>query len=885
MQLKEYQTDALAILQRFYEDATVSGPKRAYESLTGKPDLKERLRGYAGDYTALEGLEDVPYVCLRLPTGGGKTILAAHAINVVRKSWMGKEHPLVLWLVPTNTIREQTVAALKNPRHPYRKALDEQFGGAVRIFNITEFTQILPQDIETKCCIVVGTIQTLKVEDTNGRKVYAHHEMLEPHFTRLNGGEWPDLEPVSETDPTPRFSFANLLHIHRPLMIVDEAHTAVTTLAGRTQVRINPSAILEFTATPRTRSNNLYNVSAQELKDAQMIKLPVRLTEHREWESAVLGAVQRRAELVEMASKDKDYIRPIVLFQAQNANQPVNVEILKSHLIDVLNVPAEEIAVATGDVRDLDGMDLLSPNSKINYVITVQALKEGWDCPFAYVFCSVANVSSASDVEQLLGRVLRMPYARKRTQSGLNKAYANVTSESFANAANSLKDGLVKLGFTDEEARSQIEVQPELDPDGLFGPQGRPSPRMGVSLADVLDDDTHRSIAEIAPNIVSITRTPSGETTIELTGVPTIEQVEAIEAALPATSAKGFGEQAKAFVQTNSDKASPAARGASFTAPAIIAPFQGELELVEPDRYPDEAEIDLANLPAMLSPGEFMLRTVGDEFELDVDGQRVTQVYISSGTQSTLLGQDVESLSVERLAAWFAKDLQDPMISFGQLQVWLTELIANLHEKRSIPISALAHCRYILLRSIREKISGFKAEQIAGVYERSLFGPEAKCELSVEQGFKFHHGMFADVPKYKGAYLFQKHFLGPLEVPVFDGAPDGEEFQCAQAIDSLPMVKHWVRNVARHQNAFRLPLLKNNFYPDFLAELEDGRIAVIEYKGAAYASNDDSRSKIRVGNLWEALSKGRGAFIFVERTRDGLNMRDQLLAKFAQPES
>ena len=879
MQLKQYQTDALDTLQRFFEDATIAGPKKAYESLTGKPELKERLRGYAGDYTVLDGLEQTPYVCLRLPTGGGKTILAAHAIEVARKSWVGKEYPLVLWLVPTNTIREQTVAALKNPRHPYRKALDEQFGGAVRIFNITDFSQILPQDIETKCCIIVGTIQTLKVDDTTGRKAYAHHEMLEPHFTRLNVSDWPNLEPVSETDASPRFSFANLLHIHRPLLIVDEAHTAVTTLAGRTQVRINPSAILEFTATPRTRSNNLYNVSAQELKDAQMIKLPVHLTEHREWESAVLGAVQRRAELVELAGKDTDYIRPIVLFQAQNANQPVNVQTLKSHLTDVLNIPVEEIAVATGDIRDLDGMDLLDRASPINFVITVQALKEGWDCPFAYVFCSVANVSSAGDVEQLLGRVLRMPYARRRTQAGLNKAYANVTSESFANAANALKDGLVKLGFTNEEAAAQIEVQPELDPDGLFGPRRRPQPGLKLALSGTIDDDARRSIGEIAPHLVSISRAANGETEIELAGVPTVSQIEAIEAALPSAAAKGFGEAAKAFVHANETKASPAARGATFTVPAIVAPFQGELELVEPDRYPDEAEINLANLPAMLTPGEFMLRSVGDEFELDVDGQRVTQVHIRSGTPGTLLGHDIEGLTVEKLAIWFAQDFRDPMISFGQVQIWLTNLIAYLHEERGIPVSALAHCRYILFRSIREKIAAYKASQIADVYERSLFGPEARCEVSRDQGFTFKHGMFAEVPRYDGAYLFKKHFLGPLEVPSFDGSPDGEEFQCAQAIDSLPMIKHWLRNVARHPDAFRLPLMKNNFYPDFLAELTDGRIAVIEYKGAAYASNDDSIAKRRVGNLWEALSKGKGLFLIVERKRDGKDMREQLLAK------
>jgi type III restriction enzyme len=252
MQLKQYQINARDTLRDFLEAATISGPKAAYESLTGEHDLKERLRGFAGDYVPVNGIEDTPYVCLRLPTGGGKTILAAHAIDVARKSWMGKDYPMVLWMVSSNQIQTQTLDALKKPRHPYRKALDEQFGGNVRVFAMEDFTQIPPQDLESKCCIIVGTIQTLRITDTDKRKIYSHHEMLEPHFTRLNLHAYPGLEAISDTNPGKRFSFANLLHVHQPLMIVDEAHNAVTGLSEEMHRRVNPSAIIEFTATPQS---------------------------------------------------------------------------------------------------------------------------------------------------------------------------------------------------------------------------------------------------------------------------------------------------------------------------------------------------------------------------------------------------------------------------------------------------------------------------------------------------------------------------------------------------------------------------------------------------------------------------------------------------------
>ena len=81
--------------------------------------------------------------------------------------------------MPTNTIRRQTAEALKNSRHPYRRAVDEAFASRVRVFDIADFTHLRPNDIRDRCCVVVGTIQTMRVSNTEGRKVYAHHEEMD----------------------------------------------------------------------------------------------------------------------------------------------------------------------------------------------------------------------------------------------------------------------------------------------------------------------------------------------------------------------------------------------------------------------------------------------------------------------------------------------------------------------------------------------------------------------------------------------------------------------------------------------------------------------------------------------------------------------------------
>ncbi len=100
----------------------------------------------------------------------------------------------------------------------------------------------------------------------------------------------------------------------------------------------------------------------------------------------------------------------------------------------------------------------------IRHIITVQALKEGWDCSWAYVLCSVANIRSAKDIEQLLGRVLRMPSAQASHFDPLNRAYAHVTHGRFQSTAAQLRDALITLGFDRTQASEAIQ-SPLLPPD------------------------------------------------------------------------------------------------------------------------------------------------------------------------------------------------------------------------------------------------------------------------------------------------------------------------------------------------------------------------------------------------------------------------------------
>jgi type III restriction enzyme len=876
MQLKEYQKTTLEVLRRFFEEASLSGARNAYTSVTGEAEQLLRLGRLRGAYSPLAGMPQVPYVCLRLPTGGGKTILGTYAIAVARDAWIGKDYPLVLWLVPTNTIRLQTVEALRNTRHPYRQSLDEAFGGRVRIFDIADFAQIRPQDIADNCCVVVGTIQTLRVDKTEGRKVYAHHEDLESHFTGL-----PTTPPGLERDEAGKvkFSFANLMHIHRPLMIVDEAHNAVTGLTREMQIRVNPCAVVEFTATPDADSNILHSVSAQELKREEMIKLPIILSEHDTWQGAVSRAVADRAALAREAAGEPDYIRPIVLFQAQPKDREVTYEVLKRHLIDTEQVDESKIAIATGDQRELDGIDLFDPKCPIEFVITVEALKEGWDCSFAYVFCSLSRIQNATNVEQLLGRVLRMPYARRRKAAGLNRAYAHVSETQFGQAAQGLTDKLIAMGFDDEEAKQAIApAQQSLAGHGLFGGSTAATPTFRYTVQaspDVL------AALDLTPG-VTVRDAGAGAVEVVVSGAVNSALEQAISSALPEDARGGLTTAIKQFRISTGQPLAPAEQEPAFVVPRLMAYVQGVLEFADTDLLMEVHDWHLTDHPALLSEGEFGVQENAHNFQIDLDGQRIVSQFVNEEEQ-LVLDVAVEGWTPENLVLWLDRKVKVLDVSQGELIKWLRQAVDHLVMTRQLSVTALMRAKFILARKLSERIATARQVERNRVYQKCLFSPEARVELSFDNRFAFDKDMYATAGLlwYRGHHRFSKHYLGADQVPAFDGNQTGEEFQCAMALDSLPEVKFWLRNVARHPRAFRLPTATDNFYPDFVGKLNDGRFFAVEYKGELTADTQDTAEKRTIGALWEKTSAKSGLFLIVEKEVDGKDMRTQMASKFA----
>ena len=865
MQLKPYQQQALDALSDFLAGTQERDPATVFEAVVtapgadGLPTLRQRLGRYYRPYKPAAGLADTPYICLRLPTGGGKTILAAHAIAAARDAGIGGDYPLVLWLVPSDIIRTQTADALADPKHPYRHALDAAFDGRVRVFDIADYAQIRPHDLAQNACIVVGTIQTLRVTDTNKRKVYAHHEDLEPHFSRLDRFALEALPDLERTDSGQvKYSFANLLHLHRPLMLVDEAHNAVTGLSDEMRRRINPAAVVEFTATPRDRSNILFNVSAAELKQEAMIKLPIVLQEHPHWQAAVVGTVHERDRLARLAEKDAAYIRPLALYQAEPRDREVTVEVLKRHLIDDLKIPEDRVVVATGTERGLEGVNLSDPACPIEHIITVEALKEGWDAPFAYVFCSVASIRSATAVEQLLGRVLRMPYAQRRTQSELNKAYAHVSEASFSEAASALKDKLIDMGFDDADLPDVIEhatQEIEWGEDALF------SVREPAVPAHVHAPDTPEVRAVLEQAGAAVVVASDGGLTVRVADLARPGLVAALTAAAPAVSAQVF---------TAVETLSPSQKGQVFAIPRLVTRVQGELAFDLDEimglldwRLTDES----ADVPGLIEALDERVR----RFEIDVDRTQVVQRFLDE--ERNLFGDapPPDGWTPELLVNLLAPLVRDGSVAHADAIGWLTEVVRGLRQ-RGQPLNRLMRMKHVLARRLRARVGELKALARAREARRWLLAPNAPVETLANEGFTFRDGMFDGVKPYRGRRRFSKHFLAV--VPDFDGA-EGEEVACAADLDSLKAVKFWSRNVAKHPNAFWLQTSKERTYPDFVAQLTDDRIFVVEYKGEHLWA--DSEEKRAIGMAWERA--GGGLYLMVRKLDGGLPPLGQMLSK------
>ena len=860
---KDYQNKTLASLALYLRLCRERrDPAQAFVEATTE------LWGFGHPYNRVHQLPngetmpaDMPFVCLRVPTGGGKTVIGARAIKVVRDTLLDTDKPLVLWLVPSDAIRTQTLGIMRDLGHPLRQLLNEELG-PVEILDGEEALQVSAGKLSGGAVIIVATIQSFRVEKTEGRKVYSNNGQLMDHFagiSRETKARFPQGFP---------HSLANVLRLRRPFVVVDEAHNARSPLSMTVLERFQPRAILELTATPETDdnpSNVLHSVSAAELKAENMIKLPIVLEALSGSSEVMASAIAMRGELEKEAEAERvatgEVIRPILLLQAEPHDQDrpdaLTVEVVEKALLEEHHIPKTQIAVATGDRRELTDVDLKAESCPVRYVITQSALKEGWDCPFAYVLCSVATLRNATAVEQILGRILRMPRAERKTRPALNRAYAYVRSPHFFTAAETLRDQLVKsAGFNRQEAREFfVPPSPKQNELPLGSAEGRRT--VTVELPEVLPLAT---LPEPARAVV--VRQDEQTRSVTLSGRPDKATVEALVASVQKEESREILRAALADLALHERvMLSPAERGERFAVPQMMLELDGEIV------RPDEAEWLEAGWRLPLPPGE------GDAPTLDAlsptesvgivdieEGKVVTRKMPELAKELQLI-EVLENWSQAKLVAWLDRNIAhddiDPQESCAYLDGVLTALL------RQHNLGKLVRERFELRRKIETRIEALRRAARREEYQRVLFGAESPTKVRVGDDYQFAYDLdtYPCRERCERSREFSRHYyenVGELEAK-------GEEFQCAQYIDARPEVKWWVRNLDRQPvHAFWLQTSTDRLYPDFVCQLTDGRVLVVEYKGADRSTNDDSKEKERLGRMWAERSGGRCLFVMVK---------------------
>lgn len=449
MELKKYQQKTLEELGKYL--AKIS-EVRKYD--VEKSAGMAFMIGTDKQYKWVPELGRSPFVCVKVPTGGGKTLIAAHSVGVIYKDYLGERNDrgLVMWFVPSDAIKKQTLDNLRDRKHFYREVLDERFNNAVKVFDLAEAKTMKKNDLADNLCIVVSTLSAFRRTNREWLKAYQDNGALMPHFEGLNAADFDFLKKDKEGEII--YSLTNVIKLHNPLLIVDEGHNVQTELSFEMLKGLNPSFVLEFTATPKGQSNVLVNISAKELKKEKMIKMPIYLANKTPWQETIYEGVNKLRDLEKRAKKIKgEYIRPIMLLQAEQeleSTEKVFVDKLKNFLIQEVKIPEEQIAVQTSKRKELPSMKtLLGKECPIRYIITVNALREGWDCPFAYVLVSVSHLGARLSVEQTIGRIMRLPNAEEKTDPALNSAYIFAATQNFNQTSEMVINGLQENGYED----------------------------------------------------------------------------------------------------------------------------------------------------------------------------------------------------------------------------------------------------------------------------------------------------------------------------------------------------------------------------------------------------------------------------------------------------
>jgi type III restriction enzyme len=881
MELKPYQQEVITDLARFLDcvQAAKNLPDAFHEFWAAHP--RTPLQPFPG--TAIEPYKNtvpgVPHITVKVPTAGGKTFLAANALRTIFAAMPVGRPKAVVWLVPSITILDQTLHNLKNPGHPYRQKISTHFAGRVEVYDKAALLQgsgFSASSVQEQLSLVVLSFDSLRAKNKEDRKVYQENGNLQSFGTLLGDDE--------------DITLMRVIQALNPVVVVDESHNAESDLSVDMLKNLNPAFILDLTATPRKNSNIISFVDALALKKEHMVKLPVIVYNHNTRTEVINSALQLQRNLELQARKEQKeggrYIRPIVLFQAQpkTADDNTTFEALKQKLLD-LKIPASHIRIKTAGLNELKNEDLASPKCEVRYIITVNALKEGWDAPFAYILASLADKSSAVDVEQILGRVLRQPYVAPHAAPMLNMSYVLTASGKFMETLAKIVVGLNKAGFSarDYKVADPVTLAPAPDPLASFvqAPLNFDAPAPSANTDDLADIDLS-GIAPLAP--------ATDEAAASVSVADPLASLPADAGSVQAITEAALAQQAE-FEKTVAASAAGGAPPLPTVLQSLVKTYpikeifrEQATALVLPQFYWKKPAASLFDSgegsQAVLLEKEYLL----EGFPL---GKADTNIKFD-GVSAELYKVDLDETKKEATPSFARIDgdakerimafILDPSRKDSRVKNFtrrVLDLIGNLY-----PIADKEIERYV-----KRILEDFTDEQFTDFanHEYTYTGKiKDKIKLlSEEYAYKqFRNFLDQDKAFMQPAYAFPSQIApGDTSKDITkslyeqEGKINGFEEKVINEIANLPNIVFWTRNLERGKG-FRINGFLNH-YPDFIIQTKSGKTLVVETKG----DHLDAEQKIKLGATWaqKAGNAFRYFMVYERRVVDGAYKLDDFL--------
>ena len=851
MELKGYQKNVLGDLKHFLNLLTEKQSiKQAYNALWEEKGISVGMEGMPPYHTVLAG---VPHVCMKVPTGGGKTFIAASSIKIIFDS-MPHIHPMaVAWLVPSDAILQQTVNALQNSDHPYRMKINADFGGNIEVYTKEQLLtgqNFNPTSVEENLSVFVLSYDSFRTNKKEGRKPYQENGYLGA-FAGYRDEEDILLENVDKS------ALIQAMRKLNPVVIVDESHHATSNLSIEMLQNFNPSFVLELTATPKKGSNIISFVDAKQLKKEEMIKLPVIVYNRKTQEDVFLSAIGLRQKLENEAAQVEDgkYIRPIVLFQAEpkNKDDSTTYEKIKKILLDI-GIPEEQIAIKTADRDDIKKQDLLSRNCEIRYIITVNALKEGWDCPFAYILATVANRSSVVDVEQILGRVLRMPYTKASKRDVLNLSYVITSSVDFFATCEKVVNGLNVAGFSKKDYRV-LEVPEEMaeveDPIGAqmsFGDMAQSNSEVSDNISEI-DIDV---LQGMFTNVLNDASAAYGNETLDM--APRIEENIMTMLSHAEIQNNIYWEE------MNNDEEDalegvPEEEKVKMKTYEIKPEFKDEILNLKIPQFVIETGPSLfsEHETALLEKEDlykgFSLKSKDTEIDFNSVSVEIAKVDVEDSADGVPRAWQLTGFESQYIKEWFdtqpaerkrrlCKDKICKQVSKinavndRELEEYVNRIMSNMTEDQLTDLEQSPYPYIVAIdKKVKQLLQEYAMEQFNLWMEQERIHCESTyCFPKVIAPAK----TIASIPK--SLYEEEGQFDNDYEKKV------------VWELSALSNVKWWHRNSVRKGFAINGAVTA---YPDLIVMTESGKVLLIETKGDQL-ENIESRVKAEIGSKWAA---------------------------------